>query len=190
MKKKKPGTVRIIAGEWRGRRLPVPDIEGLRPSGDRGREVLFNWLQPHLRKAVCVDLFAGTGVLGLEAVSRGAATATLVEQSRSAAASIRTSLAALGAKSATLVEGDALRWLESQTPQSADIVFIDPPFGFGLGEAALERMLTLDLLRPGGLVYLESPRSDAPPHPMAAFETVKEKVLGEVRMRLLRKMGN
>lgn len=185
MQKKKPGNVRIIAGQWRGRRLPVPDIEGLRPSGDRSREVLFNWLQPHLPGAVCVDLFAGTGVLGLEAVSRGAAKATLVEQSRPAAASIRASLAALGAKSVTLVEGDALRWLESQAPQSADIVFIDPPFGLGLGETALERVLAVNLLRPGALVYLESPRLEAPDHPMAAFEIVKEKVLGEVRMQLL-----
>jgi len=190
MTKKKPGTVRIIAGEWRGRRLPVPDIEGLRPSGDRSREVLFNWLQPHLRGAVCVDLFAGTGVLGLEAVSRGAAKATLVEQSRPAAASIRASLANLGAQSVTLAEGDALRWLETQLPQSADIVFIDPPFGLGLGEAALEQVLAVNLLRPGALVYLESPRAQTPDHPRAAFETVKEKVLGEVRMQLLREMGH
>ena len=186
MQKKKPGTVRIIAGEWRGRRLPVPDIEGLRPSGDRGRETLFSWLQPHLRGTDCVDLFAGTGVLGLEAASRGAGKVTLVENSRPAAAAIRTSLATLGAKTVSLVEGDALQWLERQTPSSIDIAFIDPPFGHGLGEKALDRLLALDLLRPGALVYFESPRLESLPPP-AGMETVKDKVLGEVRMRLLRK---
>ncbi|MGH8034736.1 MAG: RsmD family RNA methyltransferase, partial [Lysobacterales bacterium] len=85
----KPGSVRIIGGVWRGRRLPVPDIAGLRPSGDRSRETLFNWLQPHLHNARCLDLFAGTGVLGLEAVSRGAASVVLVEKSKLAATTLR-----------------------------------------------------------------------------------------------------
>ena len=189
MQKKNPGTVRIIAGEWRGRRLPVPDIEGLRPSGDRSREVLFSWLQPHLSGAVCIDLFAGTGVLGLEAASRGAGKVTLVEQSKRAAPAIRTSLTALGASSVSLVEGDALAWLEGQAPHSLDVVFLDPPFGLGLAEKALERILERDLLRPGALVYLESPRLESL-QPPAGMETAKEKVLGEVRMRLLRKTAS
>ena len=189
MPSRKPGTVRIIAGEWRGRRLPVPDIEGLRPSGDRGRETLFSWLQPHLRGKVCVDLFAGTGVLGLEAVSRGAAAATLVDESQTVAASLRASIATLGAKSVSVFEGDALHWLDNQAARSADIVFIDPPFGFGLGDGALERLLAKELLRPEGFVYLESARSELL-HLDPAFETVKDKVLGEVRMRLLRPPGH
>jgi len=92
---KAPGTVRIIGGDWRGRRLPVVDLPGLRPSGDRARETLFNWLQPWIRDSRCVDLFAGTGVLGLEAFSRGAAEVTLVENMPLAVQALRSALAKL-----------------------------------------------------------------------------------------------
>ena len=89
MKKRQAGTVRIIGGKWRGTRLPVVDLPGLRPSGDRSRETLFNWLQLHIHGRRCVDLFAGSGVLGLEAASRGAAEVILVEKSRTAVQNIR-----------------------------------------------------------------------------------------------------
>ncbi len=116
MTKKQPGTVRIIGGKWRGTRLRVRDLPGLRPSGDRGRETLFNWLQMHLRGARCADLFAGSGVLGLEAASRGAARVTLLEKSRPAAAEIRESLARLKAEQVELIEGDAIAWLAQCEP--------------------------------------------------------------------------
>jgi len=187
MRGKKPGTVRIIGGEWRGRRLPVPDIEGLRPSGDRGRETLFNWLKPHLHRARCVDLFAGTGVLGLEAVSRGAASAVLVEQSRVAAATLRESVALLAARTVSVAEEDALDWLARQPPVSMDLVFCDPPFGRGLETIALRKLAGSGCLARGGLVYLESARAEPAPVAGPHWQVLKEKVLGEVRMQLLKK---
>ena len=137
MKRGKQGTVRIIAGQWRGTRLPIPDLPGLRPSGDRGRETLFNWLQASVRGARCADLFAGSGVLGLEAASRGAAQVTLIEKDVVAARHIQATIDKLGAEQVRCVHSDALQWLRDQPEASLDIVFIDPPFGQGLAEKAL-----------------------------------------------------
>lgn len=180
--------MRIVGGAWRGRRLPVPDVEGLRPSGDRCRETLFNWLQPHLAGLRVVDLFAGTGVLGFEAVSRGAAAATLVERSAVAASALRDGAAMLQADRVRVVEADALAWLAAQPANSMDLVFVDPPFGHGLAARSLEALAASEALPPDGLVYVESPRGEpAPPLP-PRWEAVRENVLGEVRMQLMRKM--
>lgn len=187
-----PGFVRIIGGEWRGRRLPVVDLSGLRPSGDRARETLFNWLQPHIRGAHCADLFAGTGVLGLEAASRGAAEVTLVEHAPLATQALRAALVKLGLPGRQagihLEECDALRWLAHRAPQSLDIVFIDPPFSGDLEIQALDLLVHRDLVRPGGLVYIESARSAPPVHPGLGWELARQQTLGEVRMILLRKI--
>jgi 16S rRNA (guanine966-N2)-methyltransferase len=183
-----PGSVRIIGGQWRGRRLPVPDIEGLRPSGDRCRETVFNWLQPFLSKARCVDLFAGTGVLGLEAVSRGAASAVLVEKSRVAANSLRQSVEMLDAKQIAVIEADALPWLAQQAPSSMDIVFVDPPFSLNMAEKVMASLVQTGTLHPGGLVYLESAAPDPAPVPGPGWELLKENRLGDVRMQLLRRL--
>jgi 16S rRNA (guanine966-N2)-methyltransferase len=186
------GFVRIIGGEWRGRRLPVADVDGLRPSGDRCRETLFNWLQPSIRGARCADLFAGTGVLGLEAYSRGAAEVTLIESAPLAMQALRASLAKLeapGPKAGIhLVETDVLRWLSACQPESLDIVFIDPPFGSRLETQVLERLSGGDCVRPGGLVYVETARNAPPTHPGLGWEILREQVLGEVRMLLLRRL--
>lgn len=185
----KPGTVRIIAGTWRGRRLPVPAVEGLRPSGDRSRETLFNWLQPHLFRAQCVDLFAGTGVLGLEAVSRGASEAVLVEKSSVAVAGIRQNIERLGAGGqVSVVAAEALSWVENQPPHSADIVLVDPPFGHSMAQLALHKLDEADIVRPGGFVYLETARSEPAPTSGPRWQTVKEKILGEVRMQLFHRL--
>jgi 16S rRNA (guanine966-N2)-methyltransferase len=188
----KPGFVRIIGGEWRGRRLPVLDLPGLRPSGDRTRETLFNWLQPSIRGAHCADLFAGTGALGLEAASRGAAEVILVESSPPALQALRGALAGLGGAAGERVrleQTDALLWLATQAPHSLDLVFIDPPFDSGLDTQALESLTRHDLLRPGGLVYVEAARGAPPQQPGPGWELVREKVLGEVRMALLKNLG-
>ena len=190
---KLPGSVRIIGGQWRGRRVPVPDIEGLRPSGDRCRETLFNWLQPFLHNAKCVDLFAGTGVLGFEAISRGAASAALVEKSRVAASVLRQSVGMLGAAEVSVVEADALSWLAQQAPSSMDIVFVDPPFSLnmaeqGMAEKVMASLVQTRALRPAGLVYLESAAPDLAPASGPGWEVLKEKRLGDVRMQLLRRL--
>ncbi len=185
-KSSKAGSVRIIAGNWRGRRLPVPDLPGLRPSGDRSRETLFNWLQAYLRGADCLDLFAGTGVLGLEAVSRGAATAVLVEKDRSAAVKLRQNVEKLAASQVTVLQSEAVAWLEGQKADSFDLVFIDPPFGKGLALSALKTLQAGRQLRAGGLVYLETACAEAIQPDPACWEILREKDMGEVRMRLLR----
>ena len=188
MKNKRPGTVRIIGGKWRGTRLAVRDLPGLRPSGDRNRETLFNWLQTHLHGAHCVDLFAGSGVLGLEAASRGAADVILVEKSRQAAAEIRESLGRLNADCVELIETDAIAWLTSIGPQSRDIVFIDPPFGTGLEIRAMELLTEGGCVRNEGFAYIETSRNTPVNVPGPGWIIFKEKVMGEVRMQLLKKI--
>ena len=188
-KGKKSGAVRIIAGEWRGRWLPVVDLPGLRPSGDRSRETLFNWLQGRLRGAAVLDLFAGTGVLGLEAVSRGAASAVLVEKARLAATQLSATIEMLGGESGShvsVVQADALEWLESQPSSSFDLVFIDPPFGQDLAGAAIGELQRGGHMKPDGLVYLETARSEVLPPLTAAWEVLKEQTLGEVKMYLMK----
>jgi len=190
--RKKPGFVRIIGGEWRGRRVPVADLPGLRPTGDRARETLFNWLQPHLRGACCADLFAGTGVLGLEAWSRGAAEVTLIENTPLAVQALRAALVQLQGPEPRaglrLEARDAIEWLQGRQPGSLDIVFVDPPFGSGLAGRALAALDSGGLVRRGGLVYVETARNSPSVHPGLGWEIARDKTLGEVRMLLLRKI--
>ena len=190
---RKPGHVRIIGGEWRGRRLPVVDLPGLRPSGDRARETLFNWLQPYIGGARCVDLFAGTGVLGLEAFSRGAAEVTLVENTPLAVQALRAALVKLevpGAKAGVhLAETDALKWLQTRESLTLDIVFIDPPFSSRLETQAMTLLVDRNLVSEGGLVYIETSRNTPPFHPGLGWEILKDQSIGEVRMLLLKRNG-
>lgn len=154
-----PGSIRIIGGRWRSRRLPVLRSEGLRPTPDRVRETLFNWLAPYLPGARCVDLFAGTGALCLEALSRGAAEAVMVERSPDAVRQLRENIGRLQAQGATVVQLDALEYLAGP-PEPFDIVFLDPPFAAAAEMIeACSRRLAKDWLRPGGLLYIEAPRA-------------------------------
>lgn len=189
MNRSRPGTVRIIGGRWRGRKLPVASLPGLRPSGDRGRETLFNWLAPLIRGARCADLFAGTGALGLEAASRGAASVTLIEKARPAVTVLREAVSTLRADDACpaieIVHGDALSWLRSCPAGSLDLVFVDPPFGSGLDEQALALIGETGCLAGGGRVYLETARKGDGFVPGMAWTVEKEKNVGDVTMRLL-----
>jgi 16S rRNA (guanine966-N2)-methyltransferase len=150
-----PGVVRIIGGEWRGTRLPVADHDGLRPTADRVRETLFNWLQPMLPGARVLDLFAGTGALGLEAVSRGAREAVLVERDPRLAEGLRQLAAKLpGGERVQVVCSDAVSWLGAAHDRF-DLAFVDPPFAGDLWQpalAALDGRLTDQAWR-----YVESP---------------------------------
>jgi 16S rRNA (guanine966-N2)-methyltransferase len=186
IKKKSPGAVRIIGGLWRGRRLPVPDQSGLRPTPDRVRETLFNWLAPYLPGAACLDLFAGTGVLGLEALSRGAQRAVLVEQGPAAVRSLRESVALLNADAAEVVGAEALAWLQRIETSPFDIVFLDPPYASGLQAPALEQLLQRGLVAPDGFVYLEFPRGGTPEIPATGFELYRTGHAGDVEYLLLR----
>jgi 16S rRNA (guanine(966)-N(2))-methyltransferase RsmD len=148
--------VRIIGGAWKRTPLQVPDVPGLRPTPDRVRETLYNWLGQDLSGRSCLDLFAGTGALGLEAASRGAATVWLVEPDRRAQAALRATIAKLDARQVTLVPSDALTALARarQEGRRFDLVLLDPPFGAGL----LERVLPLlpPVLADGAALYVES----------------------------------
>jgi 16S rRNA (guanine966-N2)-methyltransferase len=157
------GSVRIIAGRWRGTRLPVAEAEGLRPTADRARETLFNWLQPVLPGARVLDLFAGSGVLGFEAVSRGAREAVLVERSAPLCASLRDSAERLHAGDSVRVAcADALAFLQGDTGGPFDIAFVDPPFAQDLWDEALRRLPAV--MAPVAWLYVESSpqRSIAP----------------------------
>lgn len=168
--------------------MPVPEAPGLRPSGDRVRETLFNWLQPRTNGARCADLFAGTGALGFEAASRGAAEVTLVERSSRLADVLRDTAESLQAKTVRVVHADALDWLEAQPPASLDLVFLDPPFDTDLGRIALERLGELGTLASGGLVYVETRSEDADVVP-GEFLVSRQKTMGGVRLSLLERRG-
>ena len=176
------GRVRIIGGEWRSRRIAVADSPGLRPTPDRIRETVFNWLGQRLDGYRCLDLFAGSGVLGLEALSRGAVSATLVERSRDVAANLARNATALGATGAEIVIADALEFLAQTGRQGAyDLAFIDPPFSAGLHEPVLK--LLPAVLAPGGRAYLESSEQGVPP----GWVAEKEGRAGKVHFYLIRR---
>ena len=155
MNQRPPGFVRIIAGHLRGSKLPVPDRPGLRPTGDRVRETLFNWLQARLPGARVLDLFAGTGALGLEAASRGAAEVVLVERDPGLAEALRGHVARFKLEGTQVVQADALAWLSGPPTASFDLAFLDPPFDGTLWEPAAQRLEPW--LAPGAWIYVESP---------------------------------
>jgi 16S rRNA (guanine966-N2)-methyltransferase len=187
-------SVRIIGGGWRGRRVNFPDLPGLRPTPDRVRETLYNWLQHSIVGTRCLDLFAGSGALGLEALSRGATGVVFVEQAQAAARGLKAELARLGGTpKARVVEMGASRFLRTAGEAHGrpyggpfDIVFMDPPFG---QEALAEYIPLLDLggwVKSGGLVYLESEKSAGAPVVPAHWELLKSKSAGEVGYHLAR----
>ena len=182
----KSNSVRIIAGDWRGRRLQVADVPGLRPTGDRSRETLFNWLQPWIVAADCVDLFAGTGALGFEAASRGAASVLMIEKHPQALAVLRQSIEQLQAEQVNLLAGGAMSLIEDFKPDSFDLVFVDPPFDSNLGGLVFERLDKNDCVRRGGFIYIESPAAKVIP-PLPGWSVWREQQLGEVCMQLFRK---
>ena len=151
------GQVRIIGGAWRGRKLAIAPGVDVRPSPDRVRETLFNWLTPVLSGAKVLDLFAGTGALGFEAVSRGAASATLVDRDERVIRQLRDHAEALRAEHVTIVAADALDWLRTATPTPFDVVFLDPPFHTNLLDDAMDALAPTWLV-PRARVYLEAPK--------------------------------
>ena len=180
------GQLRIIGGDWRGRRLRVGSAPGLRPTADRNRETLFNWLQPDVAGARVLDLFAGTGALGLEALSRGAAAATFVERSRPVARALGDLIDQLEAgHRARVVTADARRYLRTD-PVAFDLVFLDPPFSSDLLADSLGRLRQGGWLAAGARVYIESRDRRRPPLDPAAWHCEREKTAGDVWFALLR----
>lgn len=181
------GSVRIIGGRWRGTRLPVPDLPGLRPTSDRARETLFNWLQSVLPGARVLDLFAGSGALGLEALSRGAREALLVERDPGLAESLRATIERLHAgDEAKPVRADALSLLRAPLQGRFDIVFVDPPFDDGLWDAVLAALPPW--LSDDAWLYLESP-ADRPVEPGTGWRLHREGRSRDARHALYRRSG-
>ena len=151
-----PGKVRIIGGQWRGRRLPIPPVDAVRPSADRVRETLFNWLAPRLPGARCLDLFAGTGALGFEALSRGAAAVSFFDTHPLVLKHLAAMREMLGAVNSEILGYDARAWLAQREPVTYDVIFVDPPFAAGLSEDVLA-LLARGWVAVNGVVYLETP---------------------------------
>ena len=149
------GEVRIIGGQWKRTRLPVPQLPGLRPTPDRVRETLFNWLGQDLTGWRCLDAFAGTGALGLEAASRGAASVQLVEQDAGLVARLGQLCQRLQARAVQVRRGDGMAALQQCAPASQDLIFLDPPFESPLFQPVLQAAARA--LAPKGFVYLEAP---------------------------------
>ncbi len=170
--------LRIIGGEWRSRIVKFPDAPGLRPTPDRVRETLFNWLGQRLDGQACLDLFAGSGALGFEAPSRGAARVVMVERDRETCRMLREAARELGAEGLEIVEGDALGFL-ARAGERFDCAFVDPPYASDLAPQAMERLAAR--LNPGARVYVESAKPLAAPPPWRA---VREGRAGAVRFAL------
>ena len=183
---KKTGELRLIAGQWRGRKLPILTSEGLRPTTDRVRETLFNWLQFDIQGAQVVDLFAGSGSLGFEAASRGAQQVTLIEMDKAAARQLNQNVSRLSAPQINVIQQSALDWLKAESTQHTklDIVFIDPPFNKSLVSPTLGALKRGEWLHSDSLVYVESERN-LPPEIFNDFDILREKHHGQVSFRLL-----
>lgn len=180
------GKLRIIGGSWRSRILPVLDADGLRPTTDRVRETLFNWLQTDVPGSRCLDLFAGSGALGLEAASRGAKEVVMIEKSPEVFKILQQNIEKLAASQVTLLKQDALLYLQSLGPEEGplefDLVFLDPPYQAGL----LQSVIGLLDLSTGTKVYLECKKGDDIDIPSNWF-LLKDKVAGQVHYRLYEK---
>ncbi len=177
-------TLRIIGGEWGGRKLRFADGEGLRPTTDRVRETLFNWLAPLIHGARCLDLFAGSGALGLEALSRGAAEVVFVETNPAAITALKENLALLKAEKGQVVRGDALAILRGES-RAFDVVFLDPPFRRDLLQPALQLLMENGWLAKGARLYLELESEQPLPELPQGWEVLRSKQAGQVAYHLV-----
>lgn len=181
--------LRIIGGEHRGRQITFADSAGLRPTADRVRETLFNWLQGVMPGARCLDLFAGSGALGFEAASRGARRVVMVESAPRVAQRLEDNVATLGlAGRVTVACTDALAWL-AHPAESFDVVFVDPPFAADLVPGIIDRLACHGWLAPRAWVYIEQDAQQSLPCLPAGWQVVRDKRAGQVAYRLLRVEG-
>ena len=177
------GQLRIIGGRWRSRRLQLPPGE-VRPSPDRVRETLFNWLQPLVSGARCIDLFAGSGALGLEALSRGAAEALFVDSDPRVVARLREHIALLQAEGAAVIQADAPAFLQRLPVPPFDLVFLDPPYRQDLVGVCCERLHAGGWVRPGGRVYIEMEQEAGAPALPEGWLLLRSKRTGQVGYHL------
>jgi len=182
-----PGKLRIIGGKWRSRLLPVIELSGLRPTTDRVRETLFNWLQNDIPGARCLDLFAGSGALGFEAASRGASSVTLLESQAKAAKTLQANIGLLEARNIELIRCDAMKWLTAPVATAFDIVFVDPPFNSDYLHRACQLLEVGGYLSEHGCIYLEMDSKQSLPELPADWHIFREKKAGQVSYYLIRR---
>ena len=176
--------LRIIGGLWRGRKLSFPDVDGLRPTGDRIRETLFNWLAPEIQGARCLDVFAGSGALGIEALSRGASEVLMIERDSKAATQLKLNLEILKATQGRVTSEDAIsKLLKGNQDEPYHIVFVDPPFQLNLWQAMIDALEAGNWLAADATVYIESGRDDVY-HPPINWQLHRDKHAGAVSYRL------
>jgi 16S rRNA (guanine966-N2)-methyltransferase len=185
-KASRPGRLRIVAGKWRSRLLPIADQQGLRPTSARVRETLFNWLSMDIRGSHCLDPFAGTGALGFEALSRGAATVTMIEKSPKVADILRSSVELLEADNARIECADAMSLLNRVADKRYDIVFLDPPFADDLVEECCHLLQSNGWLADRAAIYIEQDKSKPLTELPAGWQVIKNKKAGKVRFLLAR----
>ncbi|AXS83918.1 16S rRNA (guanine(966)-N(2))-methyltransferase RsmD [Marinobacter sp. Arc7-DN-1] len=183
------GELRIIGGDWRSRKLRFPDAGGVRPTPARARETLFNWLTFHLAGSSCLDLFAGSGALGLEALSRGAATVTLVDHTPALATALRDNLRLLKSNGGEVVCADVESYLKQRNRPPFDIVFMDPPFRQGWLGRLFPLLDQQEWIRPGGWVYVEHESEIPTPAVPGTWQLHRQKSAGQVTYSLFRVMA-
>ncbi len=181
----KTGKIRIVGGSLRGSRIDVADGEGLRPTSDRVRETVFNWLSPMIAGARCLDLFAGTGALGVEAISRGAAECVFVERDRTLAQQLGQTLSRLKIENASVINADALNWLDMDA-RRFDLVLLDPPFADDFWMQAASRLESGDWLADDAWIYVETPAGMRPVLPNS-WRLHRESRAGAVHFALYRR---
>ena len=184
------GSIRIISGQWRGRKLPVLDAQGLRPTTDRTKETLFNWLIGEINQVTCLDMFAGSGGLGFEALSRGATSVTFMEQQVGTAQQLINNCQLLGVSSsqAAVIKGDAIKGCQSLN-KPFDLIFIDPPFHNGLVDMSIEALVFNQLIQSGTLIYIEHEKGITLQSLPKTWQCVKEKHTSQVSYALYRVTG-
>lgn len=179
------GSLRIIGGTWRSRRLAVADLPGLRPTPDRVRETLFNWLAPLIEGSRCLDLFAGSGALGFEAASRGAAQVVMVERAPIALQALRANRSTLAADyQIDIIQAEALEWLRTTEPVPFDLVFLDPPFSAHLLAPSCLALHQGGWLNPKANIYLETGTRSGLPSLPPEWNLIRDRQAGQVRYAL------
>ena len=182
-------SIRIIGGEWRSRKLTVPDAPGLRPTPDRVRETLFNWLAPTIQGARVLDAFTGSGALFLEALSRGASTGVAIDANLDAVNNLRRNLAVLQCDDAEVLRVDSLQYLSNKTEQGFDIVLLDPPFHQDLLLSACQLLEDNNWLNKGAWIYTESEQAPSSLGVPSTWRLHREKHTGQVHYALWQKVS-
>ena len=180
--------LRIIGGQWRGRKLRFADGRGLRPTPDRVRETLFNWLMPYLPGAHCLDLFTGSGALGLEALSRGAAEVVMIDNNAKVISQIQENISILQSSNAKVSQADGIKWLAQPAHQAFDVVFLDPPYEDKVLPECINLLEDGDWLNDEAWIYIELPSKEDVPELPGSWQWHRNKQAGQVNYNLAHRM--